>query len=149
TVQETVDSLEYVRQLFENGCIQSGFFHRFTCTVHSPVGLDPAAYGIELETTVPLTAGDRGDLQLIPQDEHQSPRLVSENCRLLGVKQTERTTRIVAAVTPEEATLLDDAQRKGRLNFILRNPRENQLQRKRKSHLRTRKKPTVEVITEE
>jgi len=25
TVQETVDSLEYVRQLFENGCIQSGF----------------------------------------------------------------------------------------------------------------------------
>ena len=51
TVQETVDSLEYVRQLFENGCIQSGFFHRFTCTVHSPVGLDPTAYGIEL---VPL-----------------------------------------------------------------------------------------------
>ena len=47
TVQETVDSLEYVRQLFENGCIQSGFFHRFTCTVHSPVGLDPAAYGVE------------------------------------------------------------------------------------------------------
>ena len=48
TVQDTVDSLEYVRQLFENGCIQSGFFHRFTCTVHSPVGLEPAAYGIEL-----------------------------------------------------------------------------------------------------
>jgi hypothetical protein len=48
TVQETVDSLEYVRQLFENGCIQSGFFHRFTCTVHSPVGLDPKAYGISL-----------------------------------------------------------------------------------------------------
>ncbi|MDP3253064.1 MAG: B12-binding domain-containing radical SAM protein [Hydrogenophaga sp.] len=48
TVQDTVDALEYVRQLFENGCIQSGFFHRFACTVHSPVGLDPAAYGIEL-----------------------------------------------------------------------------------------------------
>jgi radical SAM superfamily enzyme YgiQ (UPF0313 family) len=48
TVQETVDSLEYVRQLFENGCIQSGFFHRFTCTVHSPVGKNPEAYGIEL-----------------------------------------------------------------------------------------------------
>ena len=29
TVQDTVDALEYVRQLFENGCIQSGFFHRF------------------------------------------------------------------------------------------------------------------------
>lgn len=48
TVQETVDSLEYVRQLFENGCIQSGFFHRFTCTVHSPVGKNPGDYGIEL-----------------------------------------------------------------------------------------------------
>ncbi|MGC4396258.1 B12-binding domain-containing radical SAM protein [Hydrogenophaga sp. T2] len=48
TVQDTVDALEYVRQLFQNGCIQSGFFHRFSCTVHSPVGLDPKAYGIEL-----------------------------------------------------------------------------------------------------
>ncbi|MBL8388505.1 MAG: radical SAM protein [Hydrogenophaga sp.] len=48
TLQDTVDALEYVRQLFENGCIQSGFFHRFSCTVHSPVGLDPAAFGIEL-----------------------------------------------------------------------------------------------------
>jgi hypothetical protein len=48
TVQDTVDALEYVRQLFENGCIQSGFFHRFTCTVHSPVGQDPDAYGIRL-----------------------------------------------------------------------------------------------------
>ena len=49
TVQDTVDALEYVRQLFEAGCIQSGFFHRFTCTVHSPVGKDPAAYGITLK----------------------------------------------------------------------------------------------------
>jgi len=48
TTQETVDSLEYVRQLFEGGCIQSGFFHRFTCTTHSPVGQNPAEYGIEL-----------------------------------------------------------------------------------------------------
>ena len=55
TIQETVDSLEYVRQLFENGCIQSGFFHRFTCTVHSPVGLDPAAYGIELVPLPPIS----------------------------------------------------------------------------------------------
>jgi len=51
TVQETVDSLEYVRQLFEQGCIQSGFFHRFICTVHSPVGKNPEEYGVQL---VPL-----------------------------------------------------------------------------------------------
>jgi radical SAM superfamily enzyme YgiQ (UPF0313 family) len=48
TVQDTVDALEYVRQLFEEGCIHSGFFHRFTCTVHSPVGKNPAAFGVQL-----------------------------------------------------------------------------------------------------
>jgi len=50
TVQDTVDSLEYVRQLFEAGCIQSGFFHRFTCTVHSPVGKRPEDYGVTLSS---------------------------------------------------------------------------------------------------
>ena len=54
TVQDTVDALEYVRQLFAAGCIHSGFFHRFACTVHSPVGRDPAAYGIRL---LPLPEG--------------------------------------------------------------------------------------------
>ena len=48
TVQETVDALEVVRQLFAAGCIQSGFWHRFAATVHSPVGRDPAAFGVEL-----------------------------------------------------------------------------------------------------
>ena len=57
TVQDTVDALEYVRQLFENGCIQSGFFHRFACTVHSPVGLNPEEYGIELIPLPPVTFG--------------------------------------------------------------------------------------------
>ena len=54
TVQDTVDALEYVRQLFEEGCLQSGYFHRFTCTVHSPVGLNPAEYGVQL---LPQAAG--------------------------------------------------------------------------------------------
>ena len=48
TVQDTVDALEYVRQLFQAGCIQSGFFHRFACTVHSPVGQSPADFGVKL-----------------------------------------------------------------------------------------------------
>ena len=55
TVQDTVDALEYVRQLFEAGCIQSGFFHRFACTVHSPVGLAPQDYGV---TLLPLPPGN-------------------------------------------------------------------------------------------
>ena len=54
TVQDTVDALEYVRQLFEASCIQSGFFHRFACTVHSPVGKNPTEYGVKL---VPLPQG--------------------------------------------------------------------------------------------
>ena len=55
TVQDTVDALEYVRQLFLHGCIQSGFFHRFSCTVHSPVGRDPAAYGVTLPPMPPVS----------------------------------------------------------------------------------------------
>jgi hypothetical protein len=55
TVQDTVDALEYVRQLFEAGCIQSGFFHRFACTVHSPVGQNPAEYGVTLLPLPPTT----------------------------------------------------------------------------------------------
>lgn len=46
TIQETVDSLEMVRQLFELGSIQSGFWHQFALTTHSPIGLDPAKYGV-------------------------------------------------------------------------------------------------------
>lgn len=55
TVQDTVDALEYVRQLFEEDCVQSGFFHRFACTVHSPVGLNPKDYGIELVPLPPVS----------------------------------------------------------------------------------------------
>jgi len=44
TVQETVDSLEMVRQFFETGVLQSAFWHLFTMTAHSPIGLDPEKY---------------------------------------------------------------------------------------------------------
>jgi hypothetical protein len=54
TVQDTVDALELVRQLFAAGCIHSGFWHRFVCTVHSPVGKNPQDYGITLH---PLPSG--------------------------------------------------------------------------------------------
>jgi hypothetical protein len=48
TAQDTIDALERVRQLFAAGCIQSAYWHRFTATAHSPIGLDPASYGITL-----------------------------------------------------------------------------------------------------
>ncbi len=48
TEQETIDSLERVRQLFAEGCIQSGFWHRFAATAHSPIGQRPELFGIRL-----------------------------------------------------------------------------------------------------
>ena len=50
TVQETVDSLEMVRQLFEVGVLQSGFWHQFAMTAHSPVGMYPEKFGVVKET---------------------------------------------------------------------------------------------------
>ena len=44
TEQETVDSLETVRQFFHEGLLQSAFWHLFTATVHSDVGRDPEKY---------------------------------------------------------------------------------------------------------
>jgi Radical SAM superfamily len=46
TIKETVDSLEMVRQLFELGVIQSGFWHQFAMTAHSPVGKFPEEFGV-------------------------------------------------------------------------------------------------------
>ena len=46
TVQETIDSLEMVRQLFELGVLQSGFWHQFAMTAHSPVGMFPEEFGV-------------------------------------------------------------------------------------------------------
>ncbi len=52
TAQETVDALEVVRQLFLNGVVQSGFWHQFAMTAHSPAGLDPARFGVERTDTI-------------------------------------------------------------------------------------------------
>jgi radical SAM superfamily enzyme YgiQ (UPF0313 family) len=48
TSAETVDALEFVRQLFAEGVIASGHWHRFVATIHSPVGRAPQKYGVEL-----------------------------------------------------------------------------------------------------
>jgi len=50
TAQETIDSLEMVRQLFEAGVLQSGFWHQFAMTAHSPVGMYPEQFGVKKET---------------------------------------------------------------------------------------------------
>jgi hypothetical protein len=47
TEQETIDSLEMVRQLFDTGVLKSGFWHLFTMTAHSPVGLEPSKFKVK------------------------------------------------------------------------------------------------------
>lgn len=46
--QETIDSLDVVRQLFERNCIQSAYWHQFTTTTHSPIGQNPQYFGIQI-----------------------------------------------------------------------------------------------------
>jgi radical SAM superfamily enzyme YgiQ (UPF0313 family) len=52
TAQETVDSLEMVRQMFELGILQSGFWHQFAMTAHSPVGMYPEQFGVKIENPI-------------------------------------------------------------------------------------------------
>jgi radical SAM superfamily enzyme YgiQ (UPF0313 family) len=61
TEQETIDSLERVRQLFAAGCVQSAFWHRFAATAHSPIGLAPDRFGIRLHAEPKVTFA-RNDL---------------------------------------------------------------------------------------
>jgi radical SAM superfamily enzyme YgiQ (UPF0313 family) len=61
TEQETVDALERVRQLFAEGCIQSAYWHRFSATAHSPIGREPARFGIRL-LEAPAAPFARNDL---------------------------------------------------------------------------------------
>ncbi|MEQ9288873.1 MAG: radical SAM protein [Cyclobacteriaceae bacterium] len=64
TAQETIDSLEVVRQMFMLGIVQSGYWHQFAMTAHSPVGMFPEKFAVE---RVGLEAGSfaNNDLQHI------------------------------------------------------------------------------------
>uniref|UniRef100_UPI00404B1138 B12-binding domain-containing radical SAM protein n=1 Tax=Flavobacterium sp. TaxID=239 RepID=UPI00404B1138 len=59
TIQETIDSLEMVRQMFKSGILQSGFWHQFAMTAHSPVGLRPEEFGvIPIKKTITFAHND-------------------------------------------------------------------------------------------
>jgi radical SAM superfamily enzyme YgiQ (UPF0313 family) len=55
TALETIDSLEVVRQLFELGVVQSGFWHQFAMTAHSQIGLNPSQFKVKIENKKPGT----------------------------------------------------------------------------------------------
>jgi len=79
TVQETMDSLERVRQMFSTDLIQSAFWHRFTATAHSPVGMNPKANGLTI--LGPEFAGF-AENDLIHLDRHgQTPEWLGEGLR--------------------------------------------------------------------
>ncbi|GAA4454636.1 B12-binding domain-containing radical SAM protein [Rurimicrobium arvi] len=65
TAQETIDSLEIVRQLFEKNIVQSGFWHRFAMTAHSPTGMEPERFGVKRITQ---TAGTFANNEVAYED---------------------------------------------------------------------------------
>ena len=66
TAQETIDSLEMVRQMFEVGIMQSGFWHQFAMTAHSPVGLNPEAFDVINHST---TLGTFANNDMVHEDK--------------------------------------------------------------------------------
>lgn len=52
TDQETIDSLEMVRQMFVTGVLQSAFWHLFTMTMHSPIGIQPEKFNVKRESNL-------------------------------------------------------------------------------------------------
>jgi radical SAM superfamily enzyme YgiQ (UPF0313 family) len=71
TAQETLEALDYVRQRFAAGHIQSAYWHRFALTAHSPIARAPAAFGIR---PLPPPAGaGRFALNEIPYEEPGAP----------------------------------------------------------------------------
>jgi hypothetical protein len=65
-VQETIDALEMVRQMFAAGILQSAFWHQFTMTAHSPVGLEPAKYKVSKVTETEGTFANNDIVHLDP-----------------------------------------------------------------------------------
>ena len=80
TVQETIDSLEMVRQLFETSVLQSAFWHLFTMTAHSAVGLEPEKYKVKKQTDVIGTFANN-DIQ------HTDPTGANHEIFVYGLKK--------------------------------------------------------------
>lgn len=73
TEGETFAALDFVRQRFAAGHIQSAYWHRFALTAHSPIAQDPAAFGITLPPRREQSA--RFALNEIPYAETGAPDL--------------------------------------------------------------------------
>jgi hypothetical protein len=81
TAQETIDSLEMVRQMFKAGILQSGFWHQFTMTAHSPVGLDPERFGVKKANDAEISFADN-------DVEHIDPSGADHGLFAFGLKKS-------------------------------------------------------------
>ena len=81
TAQETIDSLEMVRQMFEIGILQSGFWHQFAMTAHSPVGMNPEQFGVKIENPI---IGSFANNDLV----HQDPKGTDHDTFSYGLKKS-------------------------------------------------------------
>jgi hypothetical protein len=81
TAQETIDSLEMVRQMFKAGILQSGFWHQFAMTAHSPVGLDPEKFGVTRTSNQEITFADN-------DVEHEDPNGTTHADFAYGLKKS-------------------------------------------------------------
>ena len=81
TAQETIDSLEMVRQMFEIGILQSGFWHQFAMTAHSPVGMYPEQFGVKKETE---TIGSFANNDIV----HIDPKGADHDAFSFGLKKS-------------------------------------------------------------
>ncbi len=88
TIQETLDSLERVRQLVAADLLQSAFWHRFTVTAHNPVGLDPSAHGVRL--LGPEFRGFAENDLLHRDDQGEAPTWLGEGLRRSLLNYLER-----------------------------------------------------------
>jgi hypothetical protein len=73
TAQETIDSLEMVRQMFKAGVLQSAFWHQFAMTAHSPVGMNPEHFKVKKAKEVAILFADN-DVEHIDETgaDHES-----------------------------------------------------------------------------
>ena len=81
TAQETIDSLEMVRQMFELGILQSGFWHQFAMTAHSPVGMYPEQFGVKIENPI---IGSFANNDLV----HNDPKGTNHDTFSYGLKKS-------------------------------------------------------------
>ena len=81
TAQETIDSLEMVRQMFQAGVLQSAFWHQFAMTAHSPVGLEPEKFSVKKETEAIGTFANNDII-------HEDPTGADHDTFTLGLKKS-------------------------------------------------------------